>query len=389
MDSPALQSWILQFLLSSRFPLPAFCQTLIRVHILLFLMSRNLAMGTCTGRPNTTNLEITLIRDPATRNAMWEEYYFHQWGMLANRDRQIIMKTFWENTNTTRIDELLKENSEYRQMIRTGSSQAVAREVMIAALNQLVAQEVVKTTIGGTVRLGGLKWGMSAFAETTTLRAVCGTSAMHALASVSVGPVISSIVGEQVARIAGQKFGVTDEHAKDLVNFSGVVAGGALAGAFLRGPTGVFAGAALGGFIWGLGELISGAVKRTTKVPCKVPRDDWCFCEIGSLGNGEDHLCFGTYNAVDTVYRATFQHEYRGQDSNWVMNAGQPHDGSFQLCIWAGNAMIKLLQTVYHRDRIRVIRKKRAYYIAHCKGQFHPGNDSGTTVVYKIKIRRH
>lgn len=87
-----------------------------------------------------TNLEITLIRDPTTRDAMWEEYYFHQWGILAYRDRQIIMQTFWKNTNTTRIDELLKENSEYLQMIRTGSSQAVAREAMIAAVNQLVAQ---------------------------------------------------------------------------------------------------------------------------------------------------------------------------------------------------------------------------------------------------------
>lgn len=339
------------------------------------------------GRPSMTNLEITLIRDPTTRDAMWEEYYFHQWGILANRDRQIIMQTFWQNTNTTRIDELLKENSEYLQMIRTGSSQAVAREAMIAAVNQLVAQEVVRTTVGGTVRLGGLKCGMSAFAETTTLRAVRGTSSMQA--SIFLGPVICSIVGEQVARIAGQKFGVTDEQAKDLVNFGGAVAGGALAGAFVRGAIGALAGAALGGFIWGLGELISGAVRRSTKAPPKVPRDNWCFCEIGSLGNGDDQLCFGTYNSVDTVYRETFQYEYRGQNSNWAMNAGQPHDGSFQLCIWAGNAMIKLLKVVYHRDRIRIIRKKRAYYIAHCKGQFHPGKDSGTTVVYKIKIRRH
>lgn len=334
-----------------------------------------------------TNLEITLIRDPTVRDAMWEEYYFHQWGILANRDRQIIMQTFWQNTNTTRIDELLKENSEYLQMIRTGSSQAVAREAMIAAVNQLVAQEVVRTTVGGTVRLGGLKCGMSAFAETTTLRAVRGTSSMQA--SVFLGPVICSIVGEQVARIAGQKFGVTDEQAKDLVNFGGAVAGGALAGAFVRGAIGALAGAALGGFIWGLDELISGAVRRSTKAPPKVPRDNWCFCEIGSLGNGDDQLCFGTYNSVDTVYRETFEYEYRGQNSNWAMNAGQPHDGSFQLCIWAGNAMIKLLKVVYHRDRIRIIRKKRAYYIAHCKGQFHPGKDSGTTVVYKIKIRRH
>ena len=190
-----------------------------------------------------TNLEITLIRDPATRDAMWEEYYFHQWGILASRDRQIIMRIFWKNTNTARIDELLKENSEYRQMIRTGSSQAVAREAMIAVVNQLVAQEVVRTTIGRTVRLRGLECGMSAFAETTTLRAVRGTSAVNA--SVFLGPVICSIVGEQVARIAGQKFGVTDEQAKDLVNFGGAVAGGALAGAFARGPTGALVGVRL------------------------------------------------------------------------------------------------------------------------------------------------
>ena len=337
------------------------------------------------GRPSMTNLEITLIRDVATRDAMWEEYYFHQWGMLANRDRQIMMRNFWKNTNTTRIDELLKENSEYRQMIRTGSTRAAARKAMMAAVNQLVAQEVVRTTIGGTVSFGGLGWGMSAFAETTTPRAVRGTGAMHALASISLGPVISSIVGEQVARIAGQKFVVIDQ---DLANFGGAVAGGALAGACARGPTGALVGAAIGALTWGIGELVSGALKRTTKVPVKAPRDNWCFCEIGSLGYDKDQLCFGTYNAVDTVYRETYQYEYRGQNSNWVMNAGQPHDASFQLCIWAGNAMIKLLKIVYHRDRIRVISKKRAYYIAHCKGQFHPGKDSGTTVVYKIKIRR-
>lgn len=333
-----------------------------------------------------TNLEITLIRDPATRDAMWEEYYFQQWGMLANRDRHFIMQTFWKNTNTARIDELLKENSEYRQMMRTGS-QAVAREVMMAAVNRLVAQEVVRTTIGGTVRVGGLEWGMSAFAETTTLRAVQGTAAMGALAIVSLGPVISSIVGEQVARIAGQKFGVTDQRAKDVANLGGAVAGGALAGACVRGPTGALAGAAIGAFVWGLGEFISGTLKRrvTTK---QVPRDNWCFCEIGSFENDGAQLCFGTYNAADTVYRETYQYEYRGQDSNWVMSAGQPHDRSFQLCIWVGNTIIKQLKIVYHRDRIRVIKKRRSYYIAHCKGQFHPGKDSGTTVVYKIKIRR-
>lgn len=109
------------------------------------------------GRPSMTNLEITLIRDPATRDAIWEEYYFQQWGILANRDRQIIMQTFWKNTNTTRIDELWKESSEYRRMIRTGSTQVVARAAMMAAVNQLVAQEVVRTTIGGTVRLGSLE----------------------------------------------------------------------------------------------------------------------------------------------------------------------------------------------------------------------------------------
>ena len=223
-----------------------------------------------------TNLEITLIRDRATRDAMWEEYYFQQWGMLANRDRHFIMQTFWKNTNTARIDELVKETSEYRQMIRT-RSQTVAREVMMAAVNRLVAREVARTTIGGTVRVGGLEWGMSAFAETTTVRAVQGTAAMGALATVSLGPVISSIVGEQVARIVGQKFGVTDQHAK----LGGAVAGGALAGACLRGPTGALAGAAIGAFIWGLGEFISGALKRTT-VTKQVPRSEEPTTELQS-----------------------------------------------------------------------------------------------------------
>lgn len=338
------------------------------------------------GRPRTVNREIVLITDAATRDALWEEYYFEQWGMLANRHRQSIMQAFWKDTSVTRIHELLNENSVYQEMIRTGS-QAVAREAMMAALNRLVAREVVKTTIGGAVRVGGHGWEMSAFAETTTLAAVQRPNAARAVAGVIVGPAISAIVGEQVARIAGEKLGVSDPQAKSLLNAGGAVAGGALVGACVGGRIGALAGAAVGALSWGLRELMSGALDRRRTM--KVPKDNWCYCEIGPLGEGVTPLCFGTYCSGDTVYRKTYQHEYKGQNSNWIMSAGQPQDGSFQLCMWVGNSIIKHLKTVYHRDRIRVIRKRRTYHIVHCRGQFHPERDSGTTVVYKIKIRRH
>lgn len=340
------------------------------------------------GRPRTVNHEIVLIRDPATRDALWEECYYEQWGMLANRHRQSIMQAFWKDTSVARINQLFKEDSVYLEMIKT-RSQAAASEVMMTALHRLVARQVVKTTIGGSVRVGGLGWGMSAFAETTTLAAVEGTNAARALACVTLGSAISSIVGQEVARIAGEKLGVSDEHAKDLLNAGGAAAGGALVGACVGGRIGALAGAAVGVLSWGLRELVSGALDRKKTVTAYVPRDNWCYCETGSFGDGIAQLCFGTYSSGDTVYRQTYQHEYRGQNSNWVMSAGQPQDGSFQLCLWMGNAVIKHLKIVYYRDRIRVIKKRRTYRIIHCRGQFHPGRDSGTTVVYKVKIRRH
>ena len=64
------------------------------------------------------------------------------------------------------------------------------------------------------------------------------------------------------------------------------------------------------------------------------PMDNWCYCEIGSLESSGTKLCFGTYNSSDTLYWKTYWNEYKNQNSNWVMSAGQPQDGSFQLCIW-------------------------------------------------------
>ena len=54
--------------------------------------------------------EIALIEDPAERDAMWEEYYFSKWGMLANRKRQSIVEAFWNDPGVAKIDELLKDN---------------------------------------------------------------------------------------------------------------------------------------------------------------------------------------------------------------------------------------------------------------------------------------
>lgn len=64
--------------------------------------------------------------------------------------------------------------------------------------------------------------------------------------------------------------------------------GGVFVGVFVRGFIGVFVGVVFGGFIWGFGEFISGVVRWSIKVLFKVLRDNWCFCEIGLLGNGDD-----------------------------------------------------------------------------------------------------
>lgn len=54
--------------------------------------------------------EIALIEDSDERDAIWEEYYFSEWGMLANRKRQAIMDAFWNDPGVFKIDELLKDN---------------------------------------------------------------------------------------------------------------------------------------------------------------------------------------------------------------------------------------------------------------------------------------
>ena len=323
--------------------------------------------------------EIALIEDSVERDALWEEYYFTKWGMLANRTRQSIMEAFWNDPGVAKIDELLKDNEVYRQMIKT-SGQAAASKAMVSAVNRLVAQEVVKSTIGGAVREGGRRGAVFAIQETAGLAAARGANVAitGVKAAASLGPAISSVVGEQVARFAGKKLGVTNHHAKNALNVGGGIVGGAIAGACVGGPIGALAGAGVGVVNWGVGEAVS-ALARTTK----GPNDNWCYCEIGSLEGGGTQLCFGTYNSSDTMYWKTYWNEYKKQNSNWVMSAGQPQDGPFQLCIWVGSKVIKHLDVVYYRDRIRVVKRRGTYYVVHCKGQFHPGEESGTTKLYK------
>ena len=87
--------------------------------------------------------------------------------MLANRDRQSIIEAFWNEPGVAKIDELLKDNEVCRQMIKT-SGQAAASKAMVSAVNRLVAQEVVKSTIGGAVyvREGGRRGAVFAIQET-------------------------------------------------------------------------------------------------------------------------------------------------------------------------------------------------------------------------------
>lgn len=327
------------------------------------------------------DLEIALIADSDERNALWEEYYFTRWGMLANKHRQSIMEAFWNDPGVAKIDELLKDNEVYRKMIQT-SGQAAASKAVVSAVNRLVAQEVVKSTIGGAVREGGRRGAVFAIQETAGLAAARGANVAltGVKAAASLGPAISSVVGEQVARYAGDKLGVTNHHAKNALNVGGGIVGGAIAGAFVGGPIGALAGAGVGVVNWGVGEAVS-ALARTTK----GPKDNWCYCEIGSLEGSRTQLCFGTYNSGDTMYWKTYWNEYKNENSNWEMSAGQRQEGSFQLCIWVGGRVIKHLDVVYYRDRIRVVKKRGTYYVLHCKGQFHPDEESGTTKIYTKK----
>lgn len=137
--------------------------------------------------------EIALVEDSAERDAIWEEYYFSKWGMLANRDRQSIMEAFWNDPGVAKIDELLKDNEVYRQMIKT-SGQAAASKAMVSAVNRLVAQEVVKSTIGGAVREGGRRGAVFAIQETAGLAAARGANVAltGVKAAASLGPAISS-----------------------------------------------------------------------------------------------------------------------------------------------------------------------------------------------------
>ena len=64
--------------------------------------------------------EIALIEDSDERDAIWEEYYFSEWGMLANRKRQAIMDAFWNDPGVFKIDELLKDNEVNKSLHNEG-----------------------------------------------------------------------------------------------------------------------------------------------------------------------------------------------------------------------------------------------------------------------------
>lgn len=98
--------------------------------------------------------DIALVENSAERDAMWEEYYFDKWGMLANRHRQAIVQAFWNDPSVAKLDEMLKDHEVYRELIRSGG-QTAASKAMVSGVNRLVAQEVVKCTVGGAVREGG------------------------------------------------------------------------------------------------------------------------------------------------------------------------------------------------------------------------------------------
>ena len=269
-----------------------------------------------------------------------------------------IVQAFWNDPSVAKLDELLKDHEVYQELIRSGG-QTAASKAMVSGVNRLVAQEVVKCTVGGAVREGGRRGAVFAVQETAGLAAArrANVALTGAKVATSLGPAISAVVGEQVARFAGDKLGVTNYHAKNALNVGGGILGGAVASAFVGGPSGAVAGVGIGVVNWGVGEAIS-AIARTTK----GPNDNWCYCEIGSSGDSRTELCFGTYNSSDTLYWKTYWNEYKRQNSNWIMSA---QDGSFQLCIWEGRTVIKHFDVVYYRDRIRVVKKRGTYYVVH------------------------
>jgi len=63
----------------------------------------------------------------------------------------------------------------YRELIRSGG-QTAASKAMVSGVNRLVAQEVVKCTVGGAVREGGRRGAVFAVQETAGLAAARGAN---------------------------------------------------------------------------------------------------------------------------------------------------------------------------------------------------------------------
>ena len=94
-------------------------------------------------------------------------------------------------------------------------------------------------------------------------------------------------------------------------------------------------------------------------------------------------VCIGTYKAHDVLYWIRYWKEFRGSNcKEYVMSAGQPQDGSFQLCVWdKDNNVIHHLDKVYFRDHIHIGKKAGKNCVAHAKGE-HWGSEAGLVEIF-------
>lgn len=101
--------------------------------------------------------------------------------------------------------------------------------------------------------------------------------------------------------------GITNHHAKNLMELGGAILGGTAAGAVVGGPIGAAAGAAV--------ATVSYTAEKTISAICatgfgkKGPNDNWCYVEVGQTHGYQ--ICVGTYNSSDSWYVKTYWSEYR------------------------------------------------------------------------------
>eukprot|EP01084_Bolivina_argentea_P097018 174400_1 len=315
--------------------------------------------------------KIGLEKEKKVRDLLWNLYYFDKWGQFALKSFQQTFVKFFQSPSFGKINDALAEKEAYKKAVNKFGQQA-ANQATIKAVNYMVAQQIVANTIKGGAIAGGRRGAIVVAQQSAGL--VAAQSANAAIVGVSsLGVGVSAQIGEALGGKIADGLGIENHNAKNAFALGGSIGGGALAGAAVGGPFGAAIGAAVGGGSFAIGQSISG-LSRTGK----GPNDNWCYIEIGNIGNKQ--VCCGTYAGDDTVYWKTYWKETKGKFNNWVMSAGNPQKTSFQVCIWYGNNVIKHYNKVYYRDRFIITSNNngKTLYVTRCFGELHGGNAGQT-----------